>query len=269
MPSINIKKILFPIDFSNRCAGAARYVESFAGWFQAEIMLLHVVDTATHAAVAQQLHPSRQEQMQTFLADELKPFSTRRVCTIGDPAEEIVKMVRSWTPDLVMMPTYGLGFHRPSLLGSVTAKVLHDVKCPVWTGIHTEEAPPLEKLTFLRVLCALDLGLRSTRVLEWALSFANQHRTDLGIVHAIPVVEAPPLVAEARNQIAALLASAGANAANFINGGDPAKVVACVAKDFGADLLVIGRHDGSSDDGYLRHNAYAIIRESPCPVISI
>jgi nucleotide-binding universal stress UspA family protein len=267
MPSI--KKILFPVDFSNRCAGAARYVESFAGWFQAEIMLLHVVDTATYAAVAQQLHPSRQDQVRTFLADELEQFSTRRVCTIGDPAEEIVKTVRSWTPDLVMMPTYGLGFHRPSLLGSVTAKVLHDVECPVWTGIHTEEAPPLEKLTFRSVLCAVDLGLRSTRVLEWALSFAGEHTADLAIVHATPCVEAPPLVAEARSRVAALLASAGTNAAILINEGEPAKVVVCAAKDFRADLLVIGRHDASSDDGYLRHNAYAIIRESPCPVISI
>lgn len=267
MPSI--KKILFPVDFSNRCTGASPYVESFAGWFDAEIMLLHVVDTTTYAAVAPQVQPSREELIRAFLVEELKQFSTRRVCTIGDPAEEIVKMARSWAPDLIMMPTYGLGFHRPSLLGSVTAKVLHDVECPVWTGIHTEEAPSLERLTLLKILCALDLGLRGPRVLEWAVSFAGEHRADLGIVHATAFVEAPPLVAEARSRIAGLLASAETNAVIFINGGEPAKVVAGAANDFRADLLVIGRHGGGGDDGHLRHNAYAIIRESPCPVISV
>lgn len=38
-----IKKILFPVDFSDSCFSAARYVELLAGQFQAEVMLLHVV----------------------------------------------------------------------------------------------------------------------------------------------------------------------------------------------------------------------------------
>jgi hypothetical protein len=40
--------------------------------------------------------------------------------------------------DLIMMPTYGMGSFRRHLIGSVTAKVLHDVACPVWTAAHVE-----------------------------------------------------------------------------------------------------------------------------------
>lgn len=265
----NIKKILFPVDFSQRAAGAARYVESIAGRFEAEIMLLHVIDTATHATIAQQLQPSRRELLETFLADELKPFVTRRVCVLGDPAEEIVNTVNSWAPDLVMMPTYGLGFFRPALLGSVTAKVLHDVACPVWTSVHSEQAPPLEKISYGKVLCAVDLGERSREILAWALSFAREYQAELGITHAPPLVEAPQLVAEARRRIGALLAAAGTNATVLIDGGEPARAVACAAQAFHADLLVIGRHGGKAEEGHLRHNAYGILRESPCPVISI
>jgi len=36
-----------------------------------------------------------------------------------------------------------------------------------------------------------------------------------------------------------------------------------------ADLLVIGRGSASGVFGRLRTNAYAIIRQSPCPVLSI
>ena len=278
MPSI--KKILFPVDFSQRAIGAARYVESLAGRFEAEIMLLHVVDAATHGSIAQHLQQPRQEQLKGFLAGELKHFTTRRVCMIGDPTEEIVKMVRSWTPDLVMMPTYGLGFFRPSLLGSVTAKVLHDIDRPVWTAVHAESAPPLEKIMLLKVLCAVDLGQRSARVLEWAASFAAQYEADLGLVHAAPIVEPPPgrtldrkftdsLAAEAKARLTALQAASGASATVFVNPGEPSKVVASAAKDSGADLVIIGRHGGTGDSGHLRHNAYGIIRDSPCPVISI
>jgi hypothetical protein len=63
-----------------------------------------------------------------------------------------------------MMPSYGLGFFRPSLLGSVTAKVLHDVGCPVWTSVHAEEAPPLERIGCTKVLCAIDLRERSQQI---------------------------------------------------------------------------------------------------------
>ncbi len=35
--------------------------------------------------------------------------------------------------DLIMMPTHGGRHFRSLLIGSVTAKVLHDVRCPVWT----------------------------------------------------------------------------------------------------------------------------------------
>jgi nucleotide-binding universal stress UspA family protein len=167
------------------------------------------------------------------------------------------------------MPTRGLGFYRHGLLGSVTAKVLHDVKCPVWTGVHSEEAPPLERIACRKVLCALDLEERSSQVLDWATFLACECRAELGIVHAIPNVEAPPLLAEVRTRISALLAAAGTNAMIMIDRGGPVNVVTGAAKEFHADLLIIGRHSSSGSDGYLRHNAYAILRKSVCPVISI
>jgi nucleotide-binding universal stress UspA family protein len=278
MPAI--KKILFPVDFSAGCVGAARYVETFAGWFQAEIMLLHVVGSGTNV-LAEELRPRSQAQLNAFLADELKYFTTQRVCVVGDPADKIVEMARSWSPDLVMMPTHRPGFFRTFLLGSVTAKVLHDVECPVWTGIHAEEAPPLEKITWARVLCAIDLGERSPDVLKWAAFLARAHQAELRIVHATPELEAAPtgryldeefaasLAAAAKSRIAPLQAAAGTNAAIQIARGNPGTAVTCAAKDFSADLLVIGRHNGTGIAGRLRHNAYAIIRESPCPVISV
>ena len=58
------------------------------------------------------------------------------------------------------MPTHGYGIFRSMLLGSVTAKVLHDAACPVWTGVHVEETPP-NSAAFERILCAVDLTDKS------------------------------------------------------------------------------------------------------------
>jgi nucleotide-binding universal stress UspA family protein len=40
-------------------------------------------------------------------------------------------------------------------------------------------------------------------------------------------------------------------------------------QDYSADLVVIGRSCGNGVVGRLRTNSYAIIRECPCPVISV
>src|ERR1019366_3029392 len=116
-----IKKILFPVDFSESCVGAARYVEFFAGQFQAEITLLHAVRMGEHS-LAEELLPQRKAQLDAFLADELKYFTTQRVCVTEDPANAILETADSWKPDLLMLATHGLGYFRRHLLGSVTAK---------------------------------------------------------------------------------------------------------------------------------------------------
>lgn len=278
MPGIT--RILFPVDFSPQCAGAARHVEMFAGRFQAKILLLHVVSNGERA-LADELLPARRRELDAFLTDELRYFDTEKLCIIGDPAQKIEETVESWSPDLIMMPTHGLGLYRRFLIGSVTAKVLHDLDCPVWTDVHAGATPRLEDIHYRRILCAVDLLEQSRGVLDWASYLSEECSAELGIVHAVPAIEADPmvrhldeefisaLIAEANRKLAALQGEAGTNAKVFIEPGDPARTVTCVAKRFGADLTIIGRHARAGLMGHLRQNAYAIVRESGCPVISV
>jgi hypothetical protein len=75
----------------------------------------------------------------------------------GNAALDIVDHAKSERIDLIMMPTHGYGPFRALLLGSVTAKVLHDAECPVWTMIHTDKkvADPADR--WRRSLCAVDI----------------------------------------------------------------------------------------------------------------
>ncbi|MBZ5602419.1 MAG: universal stress protein [Acidobacteriia bacterium] len=278
MPSI--KKILFPVDFSPQSIGAARYVEALAGRFQARIQLLHVVGNGERI-LAEELLPSRQRQLDDFLNTELRYFDTEKVCVTGDPAEKIIEAADAWQPDLVMMPTHGVGLYRRLLLGSVTAKVLHDLDCPVWTDVHAAAAPLLENIHMRRILCAVDLTEQSRSILDWGAFLAEEYGAKMGIIHAVPAVESAAfahyldeefvatIMAEAKGKLAALQSEAGTDAATFVEPGDPAKVIACAAQKFGADLVIIGRHARAGFSGHLRQNAYSILRESTRPVLSI
>lgn len=107
----------------------------------------------------------------------------------------------------------------------------------MWTGLHAETAPSLEEIHGRRVLCAVDLAERSEIVLGYAAWLALQ-------------------------------AVSGSNGRVFVKPGSPAAVVAEVATEFGAHLLVMGRHGGGFS-GFLRQTAYSILRDSVCPMISI
>ena len=270
-----IKKILFPVDFSDSCVGAARYVAAFAVQFEAEIMLLHAVGMAEHTPAEERMRV-RNAQLDAFLATDLKYFPTLRVCVATDePAGAIAEAARSWSPDLVMMPTHGLGLFRTHLLGSVTAKTLHDVQCPLWTTVHAEFTPSLEEIHCRRILCSLDFSECSENILAWAAWLAGEYQASLGIVHATSATDAldaehyRSVSAQASARIDALQATVGTAAEVFINCGKPNMVVRRAAEGFAADLLVIGRHESVGVVGDLFQNALAILRGSPCPVISI
>ena len=96
---------------------------------------------------------------------------------------------------MIMMSTRGCGLYRRFLLGSVTAKVLHDSDCPVWTTTHIEEAPPAQPVSCRKIACAVDLGPHTERVLSWASRLASGIDARLLVIH---VTEDPrPFVAEA------------------------------------------------------------------------
>jgi nucleotide-binding universal stress UspA family protein len=195
-------------------------------------------------------------------------------------AHAIVDLAHSEKVDLIVMPTHGYGRFRRFILGSVTAKVLHDADCPVLTGVHVEQAAPLEPVFFRSILCAVDFDSSGERALRWAAEFAAEFHARLTLVHALPSAQVNEMsyydqgllmmlrqVAQQKSDEIQKLT--GTTAEVVLETGSIAEVVRNAALAQNADLVVIGRHENSGLLGRLRANAYAIVRESPCPVISV
>jgi len=265
-----LKRILFPVDFSRRSRGAAAYVEALAGRFQAELILLHVLEPANYnRTLAEEPEVTRQSFLD-FFGPDLNYLPVETVVEHGEPARKIVECAVAHHADLIMMPTQGLGMYRRLIIGSSVAKVLHDADCPVWTGVHLEDAPPLEKVHTERVLCAVDLQRPSARVLEWASQLAKEYQAELTLLHVTHGSTADPGAASAAaSALEELRREVGCDAQLQVREGDPAKVVAETARDLRADLLVIGRRAEIGLMGRLEVTAYSIIRDSPCPVVSV
>ena len=202
-----------------------------------------------------------------FFGKDLMYLRTEVVIRHGEAAQKIVECAAARQADLIMMPTQGLGIYRRLIIGSNVAKVLHDADCPVWTGVHLENAPALEKVHTERILCAVDLNRPSASILNWASQLAKEYQAELTLLHVVSnAADSDP---EPRTALEELQRSVGSEATLRILEGDPANTIAETARELRADLLVIGRLAETGLLGRLDAASYSIIRQSPCPVVSV
>lgn len=286
---MSFHQILFPVDFSDRSVAAARYVGAMAALWRAKIALVHAVEDplkwygspnpikVVEGDIPRALRES-EECLERFADTHLAKQDVTIAVEIAVPLELIEKRAHAVEADLIMMPTHGRGRFRAALLGSVTAKVLHDLTIPVWTDTHQEVSEyhwPIKK-----VACAIDLGPESPNVLRFAADFANRCGAEMFIAHGLPLAEMtlgpyrkiePPAYMEdfARTAIERLQREAGTSVEVCIEKDPIASALRNAALRHRADLVVTGRGAISHPMGRLAAHVYSIIREVPCPVLSL
>jgi nucleotide-binding universal stress UspA family protein len=286
----SVSEILLPTDFSPRSVDVARYAAGVARRFDSSITLLHVLPLVNPAWIAMGnaamdvLEHQKEEtchRLKLFLTEELGGLRVKRLVAEGD-ASQVITDYASHGVDLIMMPTRGCTAFRRFLLGSVTSKVLHDVNCPVWTSSHLTDGHSTVSVIPTVIVCAVDLTPEADRILQWASDLACELQARLVVTHAIPSLEFHPetyfleadmrkaVIGDAHARISKVLRGSRTPGAEVrVEGGNVSTIVRSAIEDSRADLLIIGRASGRGMIGRLRTHSYALIRESPCPVISI
>jgi nucleotide-binding universal stress UspA family protein len=144
------KKILVPVDFSPCSEEAFRIALSLARLFQAEILLLHVVDTRSLKALnrlgmaslseekvqkKRLSHHARLNARRLLMSDDAKGVTIKRMLAEGAPFVEIARLARVEKVDLVVMGSYGgqIGTVDKIFFGSTAEKVVRTAGCPVLT----------------------------------------------------------------------------------------------------------------------------------------
>lgn len=130
-----ISKILCPYDFSDRSREVLDFAERLAKSMSAEVVLLHVFDTAVDYSPKGQtvpIDPSVQERFESIrLSDAGIPV--QRFLHLGIPGEVICWLAEHEKCDLIVMGTHGRTGISHLLFGSVTEYVVRHARCPVLT----------------------------------------------------------------------------------------------------------------------------------------
>jgi len=279
----DFRHILFPVDFSSRAEAALPIVLAWAQRFQSKVTLFHTIQIPITAYGGPDAYPvildtQAMESSALEWLEKIEFPGAQRIVKVGDPAFEIVEFAEKNGVDLIMMPTHGYGTFRSLLLGSVTAKVLHDAHCAVWTTAHAEDFAG--RTDIRTILCAVETGEGSVELIRTSNELAKSCQATLRLVNAVAVDETRPekyldgdldaaLVRMSKEDMANIQQRAGTSLEATVEPGAVSRVVRDAVKEFDADLVVAGRGKLQATFGRLRSNGYAIIRDSPCPVLSI
>ena len=142
---IHLRKILVPTDFSDSARNALRYGVSFAREFDAELLLLHVVEPVAigygsdlfplpMAEVFQEMSGHARGEI-ARLASELreKQVAVRELVVQGKPSSEVLRVAADEEIDLIVLGTHGKGVLDKAIFGSTTERVVRRAPCPVLT----------------------------------------------------------------------------------------------------------------------------------------
>ena len=145
--AVEIKRVLFPTDFSDLSLHGLSYARELVSLFNAQLFSIHVIDEAYQYWSAmgpesvpigpgvEDLTTMAQAQMQRFADEHLAGLDCEVVThvSIGRPFAEIIRYARENTIDLIVLATHGRGGLAHVLLGSTAEKIVRKAPCPVLT----------------------------------------------------------------------------------------------------------------------------------------
>ena len=298
-----ITHVLSPIDFSETSRHAVDQAVAIARWYHARLTALHVYPVMFMPVPALPAPQDRVPESElkrvrgdaaAFLEDaDTAGLNADVVVRVGQAARQILESAAALPADLIVMGTHGAGGFERLVLGSVTEKVLRKATCPVLTV--PPHAHTTARLPFERVLCAVDFSPWSDAALELASSLARESGAALDLVHVIewpwseppaPVLAELPshqadalgefrryLVAGATKRLESLVSEAIRDRCEVtvhVAHGKPYAQVLQIARDAGADLIVLGVHGRNPIDmTVLGSTTNQIVRQATCPVLTL
>lgn len=282
------RQLLFPVDFSDSCRAMVPSVLRMAQFYNCPITLLYAfqipISFYTDMGPMDFIRPTDiqgnyESQLRKFAAEYFPTSKPSLIVEQGEASAVIHNYVKHQGTDLIMMPTRGCGPLRRMLMGSVVSKVLHDVSLPVWTTAHNVQDPIDPHWPIRNILCCLSLEEESTSLAQAAGILANSFNARLTLFHACGQAQAAidtdyehyrrQLLESATQKLQSLRWELKLEAALLLVEGSAIMNLREQALAIHADLVIVGRGHAQEALGRLWSDLYDVIRESPCPVLSI
>lgn len=298
---LNIRKVLFPTDFSPAAEAALPTAVRLAELHGAELHILHGV--VLHADDPH--HPSHQLDEFEEVGAELVRIARERLGEVAagvadaeievvpaerraiSPSMAILDYAQEEDVDLVVMGTHGRRGFRRLLLGSVAEEVLRVAGCAVVT-VREPMGEPEAPRPIRRILVPVDFSAGSRVAVAHAAELAREAGAELHLLHVIvveghpdfyfplstaPAFRLPELREEGED---ALLEMAGGHRTERVQVltrvevGRPADEIVAAAESLEADLICMSSHGRTGLERTLLGSVTeGVARKASCPVLVV
>ena len=225
-----------------------------------------------YTAEVQELRKQREQRLHQFSRAQFPRLTHTARMEDGDPAMVIDWVAQRENTDLITMPTKGHGRFRRLLFGSVTAKVLHDISCPVFTSAHEPYQASASPSGYRSILCAVELNPEADVVLTAAALLAQTYGARICLLHIQPSSHGQASAETVRSAFERALITENQKVDDLtvrvLDAAIP-EGIRRTAIEEKADLVVVGRGHQRENLSRIWSHLFTIIRESPCPVLSV
>lgn len=290
---IALKNILYLTDFSEPSEAALPFATAVGRGYGSKVHALHVLIPASYVYTTPELAALAVEgaeenaeaemlRVESQLAGLEHETAVVRGIAIWPTVEEVIK---DHEIDLVVLGTHGRTGAEKLLLGSVAEEIFRRSPVPVLTIGPAVRSSVHSGAHFHRVLFATDFSPESLAAAPYAISLAKENRTRLLL---ITVMRKPQQrnnndervfemsVAEAIHHLYSVIPED--EKLDFpvevaVEYGEAADRIVEVAKERGADLIVLGVRDAAGRMGAATHleraTAHKVVAHASCPVLTV
>lgn len=296
---MEIKRILFPTDFSSCADAAFSTAVLLAEINDAQLHLLHVSvlfqdDPNTEhiipnvEEVHQKIRAGADEKMNKLLAGhdttalEIIKAHERGLA----PARVILDYAEEHAIDLIVMGTHGRRGPEYLFLGSVAQETVRHASCPVLTIREGKDSRPFRPID--RILVPIDFSSHSEAALQQAVALAKKLSARLQLLHVIEESVHPAFYASGKTSIfdfipdlkqkteaelqrmLSTVAAGDVQAEYHVLEGRASHDIAKFAREQGSDLIVISTHGLTGIEHFLVGSVTEkVIRTAHCPVLTV
>ncbi len=297
---LNVKKILFPTDFSRCASQAFIHAVYLTQRYGAEMHMLHALvlheddpNNPLHHfpeldEVIARMNESIDKRMDSEIAaNQAVVLNIEKVQRRGiSPATVILDYAEENDIDLIVMGTQGRRGLTHFLLGSVAEEVVRLARCPVLTVREKKQPKPIED--FQRILAPIDFSEHSKQAISHAKVMAESYGAKLQILHVIEENIHPAFYASGKSSIFELIPNIKEKSEqtlrqlfndapgpkvdsefHVVEGRANQEIVKFAEKN-GSDLIVIATHGLTGIEHLLLGSVTEkVVRMASCPVFTV
>ncbi len=280
MKKFEVNRILIPIDFSDTALLALDHAVFMAKLFNAEVTLLHVIETLTYTTAISDSYPimDMENSIQKITAEKLDKLAMESFDKLGVPYKtktivgriyvEIVNVAKEINADIIIMGTHGVTGIKEFFIGSNAYRVVSESPCPVIVvQSHAKE------IGFKNIVLPIDDSLTSRQKVNHAIEMAKRYGATLKIAGL--VTDEDPLFMDKFEvkikQVEDFIQKFDVPySTKMIKGDNVAKMALNYAYEINADLIIImSEQDPEMTGFFMGAFAQQLVNHSKIPVMTV